>query len=357
MTVLILIIVLGLLIFVHEAGHFFVAKKSGMKVEEFGFGFPPRIFGIKKKETIYSINWIPFGGFVKILGEDGGSSDPGSFSSKGLFSRALVLVAGVTMNVIFAMFLLAIVNVGGLRIGLVSGPADSATDVRIHIVQVAADSPAAEIGLLTLDSIVSLSNGAQEVFVEEVEDVQKFIDENRGREITMGIMRGDELTLKTIVPRVDPPPGQGATGITLIKTGVVTYPWYEAIWRGAYDGARMTIATAHGYASIIKNLVVNGSPGVEISGPVGIAVLTGQATKTGFNYLLQFIAIISINLAIINIIPFPALDGGRLLFLLIERIKGSPVNKKIEGWINAVGFVALILLMVLITAKDIVRFF
>ncbi len=357
MTILILFIVLGVLIFVHEAGHFFVAKKAGMKIEEFGFGFPPRILGIKKGETIYSINWIPFGGFVRILGENGDSKDPHSFSSKSLLARTLVLVAGVTMNILLAMVLLAFVNMGGLRIGLIDGPSGGAMDIRVQIIQVASNSPAMGADLLPLDSIVGLSNGVQSVVVEEVSDVQEFISQNKGREIVMEIMRGQETINVTLTPRADPPQGQGATGITLLKTGTVSYPWHESLWRGVYDGARMTAATAVGYATIIKNLVTTGSAGVSISGPVGIAVMTGQATKTGFNYLLQFVAIISINLAIINIIPFPALDGGRILFLFIEKIKGSPVNRKIEGWINAAGFLALIILMIYITARDISRFF
>jgi len=357
MTILILLIVLGALIFVHEAGHFFVAKRAGMKIEEFGFGLPPRIWGFKKGGTIYSINWIPFGGFVKILGENGDSSDPRSFGSKGLLARSLVLVAGVTMNILFAMILLVFVNMGGLRIGLVNGSPAEAIDVRVQIIQVAPNSPAMEADLLALDTIVGLNNGIQNVVVKEISDVQEFISQNKGREIVMEIMRGKEIVNVALIPRADPPPGEGATGITLLKTGTVSYPWYESIWRGFYDGARMTAATAVGYATIIKNLFTTGSAGVAVSGPIGIAVLTGQATKTGFNYLLQFVAIISINLAIINIIPFPALDGGRLLFLFIEKIKGSPVNKKIEGWVNAVGFLSLIILMFYLTARDISRFF
>ncbi len=357
MTILILIIVLGILIFVHEAGHFFVAKKVGMKVEEFGLGFPPRIFGIKRKGTIYSINWIPFGGFVKILGENGEDNSPDSFNKKSAWSRVLVLVAGVTMNVLLAMVLLIFVNAVGLRIGLVDGPSGEATDIKVQIIQVAPNSPAMDAKLLVLDTVVSLSTDTQRVVIEEVTDIQTFVGQNKGREIVMEILRGKETKNINIVPRVDPPSGQGAMGVTLIKTGVVTYPWYEAIWRGAYDGIRITAATAVGYATIIKNLFTTGSAGVNISGPVGIAVLTGQATKTGFNYLLQFIAIISINLAIINIVPFPALDGGRLLFILIEKIKGSPVNRKIEGWVNAVGFFALIAVMIFITMRDISRFF
>ena len=356
MTVLIFIIVLGVLVLVHEAGHFFVAKKSGMKVEEFGFGFPPRIFGIKKGETTYSINWIPFGGFVKILGEDGDDESPRSFAAKGTWARSLTIVAGVVMNILLAMFLLAIVNASGLRVGITD---DSvvADNVQVQILQVVDGSPAKDADIRLLDSIVSLKDSSSEVVVSEVEEVQEFINNHRGEEITFVVRRGNELLEKNLVPREDPPVGEGATGIALVKTGIVTYPWYESIWRGVYDGGRLFVATVKGYAFIIKNLLVNGSPGVEISGPVGIATLTGQAAQTGFSYLLQFVAIISINLAVINIIPFPALDGGRLLFIIIERIKGSPIDRKIEGMVNAIGFALLLFLMVLITAKDIARFF
>lgn len=356
MTVIIFIIVLGVLVLVHEAGHFYMAKRAGMKVEEFGFGFPPRIFGIKKGETTYSVNWIPFGGFVRILGEDGEVDSPRSFSSKGAWPRALVIVAGVVMNIILAMVLLAVVNTSGLRVGLVDG-STQAEDIKVQIVQIAGGSPASEADIRALDSIVGLKNGTEELNITEIDQVQEFILNNLGGEITFLIERGDSIVEKTVVPRIDPPEGEGATGVTLVRTGIVTYPWYEAIWRGVYDGGRLLYATAFGYGFILKNLVLSGSPGVEVSGPIGIAVLTGQATQTGFNYLLQFVAIISINLAIINIIPFPALDGGRLLFIIIEKIKGSPVDRKIEGMVNTAGFALLLFLMILITAKDIARFF
>lgn len=355
-TAIIFIIVLGVLVFVHEAGHFFMAKKSGMKVEEFGFGFPPRIWGVKKGETTYSMNWIPFGGFVKILGEDGADTSPRSFNSKGTLTRSLVIIAGVVMNVVLAMVLLAIVNTSGLRVGLVDDSID-ARDIQVQILQVAKDGPASQADIRLLDSIVALKSGSDELEVNRIDDIQKFINEHRGSEVTFTIQRGNQLLEKTVEARIDPPPGEGSTGITLVKTGLVSYPWYESIWRGVYDGGRLTYATAFGYGTIIKNLIVDGDAGVEISGPIGIAVLTGQASQSGINYLLQFVALISINLAIINIIPFPALDGGRLLFIIIERIKGSPVNKKIEGMVNAAGFALLIILMLYITTKDVLKFF
>jgi len=358
-TVLIFIIVLGVLILVHEFGHFYVAKKSGMKVEEFGFGFPPRIFGIKKGETIYSINWIPFGGFVKVYGEGGeGQGDPRSFVSKPISQRARVVVAGVVMNLFLAMVLLGLGNWMGLRIGLLDDQiSGQAKDIKIQILQVVQDSPAQKAGLKTLDEITALGFNEEFFKPEEIEDVQNFVKKYSGKEIQVKVLRNNREIVLSLVPRVNPPPGQGAMGISLAKTGIVSYPWYEAIWRGVYDTIIMTANIAVAFAILLKNLIVNNHLISNVSGPIGIAVLAGQAAGLGIRYLLQFIALLSINLAILNIIPFPALDGGRLLLLLIEKIKGSSINKKTENLINATGFAFLIGLMVWITIKDIVRFF
>ncbi|MEK7121753.1 MAG: site-2 protease family protein, partial [Patescibacteria group bacterium] len=162
---------------------------------------------------------------------------------------------------------------------------------------------------------------------------------------------------KEIVPRINPPEGQGALGVSLALTGVVSYPWYEAIWRGVYDAVILTMNTIIGYFMLFKTLLLKGKLIADVSGPIGIATITGQAARMGINYLMQFTAMISINLAVLNIIPFPALDGGRALLIIIEKLKGSPVNKKAEQLVNTIGFAFLIALMVYVTAKDILRFF
>ena len=359
LTVIIFIIVLSILIFVHELGHFIMAKRAGMKVEEFGFGFPPRLFGIKKGETIYSLNWIPFGGFVKILGEDGQEKDNSrSFASAKAKTRAGVLVAGVVMNVLLAIVLLSIGNAIGLRVGLIGGPADvGASDKKVQIIQVAAGSPAEKAGLKPLDEITGFKTGALVIAISSIEEVQDLINKNLGSSVVMLVRDGGAVTEKNIMPRSDPPPGEGALGISLAVTGIVRYPWYEAIGRGVMDTVNIFRYTIIGYATIIKNVFATGKAGVELSGPVGIAVITGKAARLGFTYLMQFTALISINLAVLNIIPFPALDGGRLLFVGIEKLKGKPVSRKIESAINAVGFVLLILLMIYVTTKDILKFF
>lgn len=391
LTAIIFIIVLGVLVFVHEFGHFIFAKRAGMKVEEFGFGFPPRFlawrrrpgaevefaFGVKSRwdegdkvssaqregnvgvGTTYSINLIPFGGFVKILGEDGEQRDnPRSFSSKKVGSRLLVIIAGVSMNFFLAVLLLMITNFFGLRIGLIDDKTSSmARDKAVQIIEVSKDSPADKAGLKLLDEVAGFKTGGLFKEVFSAEDVQSFISKNSGQSVVMVIKRNKETLEKEIVPRINPSEGQGALGVSLALTGVVSYPWYEAIWRGVYDAVILTMNTIIGYFILFKTLLFKGKLIADVSGPVGIATLTGQAARMGVNYLMQFTAMISINLAVLNIIPFPALDGGRALLIIIEKFKGSPVNKKVEQLINTFGFALLIALMVYVTTKDIIRFF
>ncbi|MBI2062199.1 MAG: site-2 protease family protein [Candidatus Yanofskybacteria bacterium] len=359
LTAIIFIIVLGILVFVHEFGHFIFAKRAGMKVEEFGFGFPPRLWGVKKGETIYSINLIPFGGFVKILGEEGEQRDnPRSFSAKPVGSRLRVIIAGVTMNFFLAVALLMVVNFLGLRIGLTDDKTVSvARDKAVQIIEVSKDSPADKADIKLLDEVSGFKLNGSVQAVSNAEDVQFFIRENIGKTLTMVIKRNQETLEKEIIPRISPPAGQGALGVSLALTGVVSYPWYEAVWRGVYDAVILTMNTVIGYFMLFKTLLLKGKLIADVSGPVGIATLTGQAARMGMNYLMQFTAIISINLAVLNIIPFPALDGGRALLIIVEKLKGSPVNKKAEQLINTAGFAFLVALMVYVTAKDIVRFF
>ena len=357
LTAIIFIIVIGVLVLVHEFGHFVFAKRAGMRVEEFGFGFPPRMVGIKRGETIYSVNWIPFGGFVKIMGEDGDTRGPRSFASASFTQRMLVILAGVVMNFLLAAFLLMIVNSFGLRIGLVDGNTGSAKDLKVQIVGISPNSPAASAGLQPLDAIVGYVTSGQTLAISSTKEVQDTIVGHLGQPLTLEIERGGDVIQKTITPRINPPEGEGALGVSLALTGEVTYPWYEAIWRGISDAAFLTLATVKGYYSLLKTLFVHGTLIADVSGPIGIASLTGQAARVGFNYLLQFVAMISINLAVLNIIPFPALDGGRALLLIVEKIKRSPVHKNVEMAINAAGFYLLIALMLYVTYKDLAKFF
>ncbi|KKS01699.1 MAG: Membrane-associated zinc metalloprotease [Candidatus Yanofskybacteria bacterium GW2011_GWA2_41_22] len=358
-TAIIFLVVISVLIFVHEFGHFVFAKRAGMRVEEFGFGFPPRLFGVKKGETVYSINLIPFGGFVKILGEEGGhAGEPGSFSAKSIWTRLSVVVAGVMMNFLLAVFLLMLGNFLGLRIGLVDDNLSAnAKNKQIQIIQIAENSPAQIADLRLLDEIVGFKKENSVIYVSATKEVQDFVRENAGVKSVILIKRAGQPLEKEILPRKNPPEGQGALGISLALTGVVSYPWYESVWRGVYDAVILTINTILGYWMLIKTLLIKGKLMADVSGPIGIATMTGQAARIGLNYLIQFVAMISVNLAVLNIIPFPALDGGRAVTLIIEKIKGSPINRKVENMVNTAGFALLIVLMIYVTVKDLIRIF
>jgi len=353
-TLLLFLIILGILVFVHEFGHFIIAKRAGAKVEEFGFGFPPRIFGLKRGETTYSINWIPLGGFVKILGEDGEEkNNPRSFAAKSKWQRFKMLAAGVTANVILAIVLFSLVAAIGAPtiFGSAAGGAN-AKNVQVMILEVNDNSPAKDAGIKPGDFIVALGAAGQKTEVKQVKDAENFIEANRGREILFTIKRGTEILSLKAYARPDASKEQGATGIALAEVGIVSYPWHQAIWQGilrTWDIAALIIVTLYG---LLKSLIVSGHISGQLTGPVGIAAMVGQTAQLGIVYLLQFTALLSVNLAIINALPFPALDGGRILFLAIEKIKGKPVNRETENLVHTIGFALLMLLMVLITFRD-----
>src|SRR3989338_3161053 len=337
-----LIIVLGLLIFVHELGHFVVAKKSGMHVKEFGFGFPPRIFGIKKGETTYSINWIPFGGFVSIVGEDGSEREnPRSFMAKSIGTRCAVLVAGVLMNVIFAYLLFSGMNMLGSLIDVDNDPnAYRAQDIAVSVGSISKNSPADNAGLTPLDKVIALSYADQKIDVDSISDVQDYVQLHVGHEIIMTIKRGNELTEVSLTQRLDPPEGEGALGISMLRTGTVKFGFFESLIKGAKDTVIIAWSMIIGIIELIKNVTVgDGTMKDALTGPVGIAVIFGQAIRVGFSQLVFMAGAVSINLAILNILPIPPLDGGKLFFTILEKIRGGkPVPQRVEVVAANVGF-------------------
>ncbi len=359
MTIIVFILILGLIVLVHELGHFVTAKRAGVRVDEFGFGFPPRVFSIKKGETIYSLNLFPLGGFVKIHGEDGKKEEDGdkkrAFYNKPIGTRAKIIVAGVVMNLILSSFLLGIGHFMGLP--SIIGDDEIVENSKIQITQVDSDSPAREADLKIGDTISEIQIGDQVLVANRVDEIQEFNSDNKGKVATLTIDRGGEILKKDVMLRISHPEGEGPLGIGLARTAIVSLPWYKAFVQGFTDTIRLTWFIAAALASILWQLMTTGRLAMEIAGPVGIYDLAGQATRLGFIYILQFTAILNINLAIINALPFPALDGGRLLFLGIEKIKGSPVSQKIEGIAHTAGFVILILLMIAVTWRDVIRIF
>ncbi len=372
-TIILFLLILGVIVFFHELGHFVMAKLYGVKVEEFAIGFPPKIFGVKKGETEYRLNWVPLGGYCKIVGEDGEEKDnPRSFGSRSIFQRFQIISAGVLMNFLLAFVIFSFIfmlgfpqDITGKELSIIkadenSGQAEivideenakSVKDVKIQISEVIEDSPADKAEIKIGDTIVQ----ADEMKINSIEDLQNYTQENLGEPIVLSITRGNENFTKEIIPRENYPEDEGAMGISLAQTAVVSYSILEAIKQGFEYTVQLTIFIIVAFASIIWGLVTTGKTVAEVSGPVGIAAMTQQAASMGFLTVLNFTALISVNLAIINALPLPALDGGRMLFLLVEKIKGSPINQVWEAKANNLGFMLLMALMVVVTFKDVAK--
>lgn len=366
MSIIIFLIILALLILVHEFGHFIVAKKSGIRVDEFGLGFPPKIFSKKWGGTLYTLNAIPFGGFVKIFGEDSHSESilpedrSTSFYYKPKYIQAAVLVAGVFFNILFAWVLISL----GYSIGIpspVKHPGyGEVGNIHLVVTEVMTDSPAQKAGLKTGDYMKTIVSGATTLDESNMspENVQNIISEIKTKNIEVTYVRGNDAPKTvSIEPNENIVPGKRAIGIAMGKIGILKLPIHLAVIDGARTTYFLTKATAVGLVSFLGNAILFKSDFSQVSGPIGIAGVVGEATKLGFTYIISITALISINLAIINLLPFPALDGGRLLFTIIEAIRRKPISPKFVRNANFIGFAILLLLMVVVSAHDLFKLF
>jgi regulator of sigma E protease len=339
----------------HEFGHFIIAKKCGINVDEFGIGYPPRIFGKKIGKTLYSINWIPLGAFVKIPGEIGGLEEYGSFSSLPIWKRVFIVLGGVLSFWIVAAIVFVIAFNTGVKVPIGDQDAQGASGVSVQVINVAPNSPAQSAGIKIGDDIISAKYQANEMPINKMADFQNFVSKNQGKEIVLTIQREDKSFDISLTPRINPPANEGSVGVELERTAEIInkYPWYETPFRGiAYTG-ELTYTSTITLIDLLKNLVIGrGLPSnAEPTGPIGITVFLARAAELGAGFFLYFIGSISVLLAIFNLLPIPALDGGKILFLIIEKIKGSIVSPKIEQMITGIFFIILISLSLFITVK------
>ncbi len=363
LTILIVITSIIILMAIHEFGHFILAKKFGVRVDEFGIGYPPRIFGKKYGQTFYSLNLLPLGAFVKIYGDEadpfiqGESSkgkDPQSFNSKTVFQRSLILFGGVASFWIIAFILLSFVFATGTPKAISDDV--QALGARVQITSVAAGSPAQKAGIIPGDIIIKVKSQKSKVkSIDKIKEVQEFIETAKGEEIVVVVQRGNDILDLTLTPRVSPPEGEGAMGVGLVRTVMMKYSWLEAPIRGAEAVLAITFLIIKGLYQAAEGLIFGLPSKAQVVGPIGLGTMMAQAVQLGLGYFLQFIATISIYLAVFNLLPIPALDGGRLLFLSFEKIKGRPINQRIEQKINTLFFFLLVGLMILVTIKDISR--
>ena len=362
MNIIIFIVILLILILVHEFGHYMAAKRSGIRVDEFGFGYPPRAAKLfTRKGTLFTLNWLPFGGFVKIFGEDpddentNGPDAARSFVHKKRGVQAGVLVAGVAMNFLLAWLLFSITLFAGMPASVqdLSGSAD-VTNPQLSVIGVMKDSPANVAGISSGDVIKKLSAGTDTLIAPDIDNLKAFVQTHKSENISVDIDRQGTPKNISVMPKIDTV-GHATIGIDIDLIGTVKFPLGRAI----VEGFKRSVETGYEVLAVLGGLIHDsffGHPDLSsISGPVGIVSSIGTIAKFGVMSLLSFVAAISVNLAVVNILPFPALDGGRLLFILIEWIKGSRINPKIANWVNLAGFSLLILLMLVITYHDILN--
>lgn len=359
-TALIFFGVLFVLILVHEWGHFITAKKTGMRVDEFGIGFPPKLFGYKKGETEYTLNALPIGGFVRIYGEDPTQveEDPDrdrAFSARPRWAQAVVLVAGVVMNILLAWVLFVVVFMLGVPTGV--SEEEAGPDASLRIVEVTGDSVirgvipqnATITGVERADGTASLDSLTPSALTQ-------FIEETGSEAIVISYALGDETNEATVTPQtgiIADDPERAAVGVRTALIENVQYGFGAALLGAAQQTIDALVLIVVSIAGLLYNTVAGTADFSQVAGPVGIFNLVGDAASVGIASLLLFTAVISLNLAIINLFPFPALDGGRLVLVGVEALLRRPVDPIWTSRLNLIGFVLLIILMIAVTYKDI----
>ena len=350
-AILAVIPVLGFLVFIHEMGHFLAARWMGVRVLEFGFGYPPRLVKLFERNGVeYTLNWIPFGGFVRMAGEDGDDEDPQALPNVAPWRRIVVMVAGPFMNLVAAVAIFAIVFMGGVP---------DVDSVPIKITAVAPESPADQAGIQPGDVILTIDGQK----VTGLANVKAAIDANAGKEIAITLQRGDEVVSVTLRPRLpeEIPEGQGATGVRIEPTvspsdiEIVHYGPVRALILGVQQTWETSVLIVAGLAELIRGLISPSAPmpAGGVGGPVAIGRMTAEFAKEGLPTLLNWTALLSVMLAIFNLLPIPALDGGRIMFALTEMISRRRIPPEKEALVHIAGFVLLVGLMVIVTVMDI----
>lgn len=357
-TIFIFLLILSVLVVVHEFGHYAMARFSGMKVEEFGIGFPPKIFGFKDRHgTLWSMNAIPLGGFVRIMGEGGRSEErfaPGAFLTKSKAWRLGVLLGGVVMNLFAAWVLFSVGLIMGLPTILEGANIPSAyiREQKVQIVEVIPHSPAEKEGLMSGDIVLAIDGQPLLSGDDARAALAPHADESP---LYFLVQRDNEERAFSVLPGFLPELNREGVGVAIVETGIVRYPWYRAPLIGAQMTVGMTSSVLVVFFDLITGIFSDKHTVAELSGPVGIATLTGQVVDLGLVYVVQFAAMLSVNLAVLNIIPFPALDGGRILFLFIEAIRRKPLTQRTEQMIHGGGFAFLMLLVLWVTYHDVLK--
>lgn len=362
MTLLIFLLILSFLVLIHELGHFVMARRSGVRVEEFGIGYPPRAVRLftDKHGTDYTLNFLPFGGFVRLYGEETPESGDGVveedarelFYRKPKRVRLAIIVAGAVINFLF----------GAVAFGAIYTKTGIPTPLEyVKVDEVVSASPAEAAGLVAGDKILGITPVDEFLTISSVDQFVNFLREHRGQEIVLDVERDGERIHQPIYVRSqeETPEGQGAIGVAISDIEFRHYPLWQMPFRGMWVGLRSAVGFGWfllgALGGMVRDLVFFGVVPKEVAGPVGIVYVAQKEglLTSGWLSILNFSAVLSINLAIVNLLPFPALDGGRALFVLIEGVFGKPIKPGLERWANGLGMGLLLLLIVLISIRDI----
>lgn len=361
-SLILFVVILLVLVIVHEFGHFITAKLVNMRVDEFAFGFPPRLFARKKGETTYAINALPLGGYVSIWGENGEPDDkakthPRAFSNRPKWAQLLVLVAGVAMNMLLALFIFI-----GTSFGTVQMPTDDPVygsrvkDAVLMIVDAAPNSPAFKAGLVPGTVLTKVVSGGQQADLTSVQSTVSFIERHQNDSFSVEYVAPDGQRGYTVVAAVyGIVPEKKALGVSLSMYGTITTTPLEAIKLGWDATVTMTKATWDGLVSLVSSIGENKDVLASLTGPIGIANIVGETSNYGWTAVLSLVAILSINLAIFNLLPIPALDGGRIVVVLLEAISRTRIPFKYYSWANVIGFGLLMLLIITVSVNDVIN--
>jgi len=347
MDLIIFVVALSILVLVHELGHFLAAKITGVKVEEFGLGLPPKIFSKKWKGTVWSLNWLPIGGFCKLYGEDSGGKGSEAFNQKNPWQKALIVLGGVMMNLLLAIAIFtAVYSIAGVPVE---------TD-KVAIIGVAKGSPAEMAGLKEKDIVLKVNDLEIKKGSELTEEVGKY----KGETVKLRITNYELQIEKDIEVQVreNPPEGEGSMGIAISNTIMQKIKWYE-FYKGIGAGFKEAYYWGEIIASGVGKMVggiLRGQMPKDVAGPVGMFQATSSIKQNqGILAVIHFFGIVSVNLAIVNVLPFPALDGGRIIFVIYEMIFRKKANQKFEALVNNIGMAILLTLIVTITVGDVIR--
>jgi regulator of sigma E protease len=363
-ALLLFLLIILILVIVHEFGHFVVAKLTNMRVDEFAFGFPPRIYAKKKGETTYAINALPLGGYVSIWGENGSEEDkakdgaknhPRAFSNRPWWAQLLVLVAGVTMNMLLALFIFINISYGKVQMSTEDTTyGHLVKNVSLMVVDAAPESPAYKAGIVPGSTLIKVKSAGVIANLTTPESLVAFVSAHSNDAIFISYKRPDGVATDTTIAAVfGIVPDKKVIGISVESVGVLETTIPQAIKIGALRTITMTELTFNGLSTLVTSAFKGANVIASLSGPIGIAKIVGQTSTYGYVAVLTLIAILSINLAIFNILPLPALDGGRMVVVIIETVIRKRIPFKYYSWVNIAGFALLMLLLVIVTVHDI----